>query len=119
MCIKANENILKETREQAKLSGTGGTRLDQPLSPRCHRYMTFLRILFVFLSYNFSRGFPQATWKGASLMNGAVSFSRITFPCRVCHFVFGKRRRMTVFSHITFRYCTATFYPNEGHLSTT
>jgi hypothetical protein len=42
------------------------------------------------MSHNFSRGFPQAAWKGASLLNGAVSFSRITFPCRVCHFVFGK-----------------------------
>jgi hypothetical protein len=63
--------------------------------------LTFLKIFFGFLSYNFSRGFPQAAWKGASLMKGAVSFSHITFPCRVCHFVFGKRRRMTVFSHIT------------------
>src|SRR5260370_14126112 len=32
------------------------------------------------------------------------SFSRITFPCYVWHFVFGKRRRMTVFSRITFRF---------------
>ncbi len=66
-------------------------------------YVMFLRILFVFLSYNFSRMFPQAAWKGISLMNGAISFSRITFPGRVCQVVFGKRRRMAVFSHITFR----------------
>lgn len=37
-------------------------------------------------------------------MNGAASFSRITFPCWVRHFAFGKRRRMAVFSHITFRF---------------
>src|SRR5207247_2772907 len=64
----------------------------------------FLIILFVFLSYNFSRDFLQAPWEATSLMNVAVSFSRITFPCCVWHFVFGKRRRMTVFSYITFRF---------------
>jgi hypothetical protein len=46
---------------------------------------------------NFSRRFPQGAWKAALLMSGTVSFSRITFPSRVCHFVFGKRRRMAVF----------------------
>src|SRR5437764_1417610 len=66
--------------------------------------LTFLRLLFVFLSYNFSRDFLQAPWEATSLMNVAVSFSRITFPCCVWHFVFGKRRRMTVFSYITFRF---------------
>jgi hypothetical protein len=79
-----------------------------PLLPPCStltmRVLTFLRILFVFLSYNFSRGFLQVAWKAASLMNSAVSFSRITFPCCVWPFVFGKRRRMTVFSRITFRF---------------
>jgi hypothetical protein len=67
-------------------------------------FVMFLRIFFVFLSDNFSREFPQAAWKGTSSTNVAVAFSHITFPCRVCHFVFGKRRCMTVFSHITFRF---------------
>jgi hypothetical protein len=43
--------------------------------------------------HNFSRGLLQA----ASLMNGTVSVSRITFPCCVRHVVFSKRRHMTVF----------------------
>ncbi len=89
------------------------------------RPLTFLRVLFVFLSYNFSRGFPQSAWKGAPLMNVAVSFSRITFPCRVCHFVFGKRRCLTVFSHRTFRFRLANIttgvqiypYPSRDNMS--
>ena len=38
--------------------------------------------------------FPEdcfiASWKAASLVNGPISFSRITFPDRVYHFVFDK-----------------------------
>jgi len=56
---------------------------------------------------NFSRGFLQAAQEATSLMNGAASVSRITFPCYVWHFVFSKRRRMTVFSRITFRFAAS------------
>jgi hypothetical protein len=31
------------------------------------------------------------------LMNVDISFSCITFPGHVCHFIFGKRRRKAVF----------------------
>jgi hypothetical protein len=70
-------------------------------------FLMFLRILFAFLSENFSRGFLQAAQEATSLMNGAASVSRITFPCYVWHFVFSKRRRMTVFSRITFRFAAS------------
>ncbi len=59
--------------------------------------LTFLRILFVFLSHNLFQRISSSRLERAPLMNVAVSFSRITFPCRVCHFVFGERRRLTVF----------------------
>jgi MFS family permease len=65
--------------------------------------VTFLRILFVFLSQNFSRCFSQTARRAASLKKVAASFSRITFPGHVCRFVFGKRYHMVVVSHITFR----------------
>ena len=85
---------------------------------RSEAVLTFLRILFVFLSYNFSREFPQAAWRAALPKNVAVSFSHITFPCRVCYFVFGKRRRMAVFFSHNLRGTPQTHKPLERQSST-
>ncbi len=41
-------------------------------------------------------------------MNGAVSFSHITFLCCVWHFVFWQTTTYDRFSHITFRFRPAT-----------
>jgi|SRR5580765_550565 len=59
--------------------------------------LTFLGILFAFLSHNFSWPCSMLACKADRHAMRVLYVSRITFPGRVCQFVFAKQRRMTVF----------------------
>jgi hypothetical protein len=98
-CHLAYEVGILDIDTHTHIQGVKGIQRKQArnIDARRETILTFLRILFVFLSHNLFQRISSSRLERAPLMNVAVSFSRITFPCRVCHFVFGERRRLTVF----------------------
>ncbi len=65
--------------------------------------LTFLRILFVFLSHNFSRGLFHSVLKSGIIGERSYFLFSHNFSRSCLSLRFRQRRSLAVFSHITFR----------------